>query len=74
MTRKEQQYAEIFGPFRPGDYSIGDTITFDSGQSSGTVIWSFVNEENERFFYVVDDGSGFPVEIERNEVVQKEGW
>jgi hypothetical protein len=61
----QKQYAGAYGPFVPGDYGIGDTISVP-GQS-GEVLWSFQSAEGLK--YVVDDNTGgFPVEVKANEV------
>jgi hypothetical protein len=58
-----QQYTGLYGPFVSGDYAIGDTIAVPG--TSGEVVWSYQSERG--LVYVVDDASGFPVEVKASE-------
>ena len=60
-----RQYTGAYGPFQAGDYRIGDTVKAPG--VSGEVIWSY-RSAGKGLVYVVDDSSGFPVEIAANEV------
>lgn len=68
---KEEQYTRLYGAFVAGDYELGTRILFDGGGNVGALIWSYQNAAG-RFVYVVDDGSGFPAEIEPNEIIESE--
>jgi len=61
----KRQYTGAYGEFQAGDYSIGDTIKAPG--IAGEVIWSY-RSAKKGLVYVVDDNSGFPVEIAANEV------
>lgn len=54
----QQQYTGAYGPFVSGDYAPGQTVSTPS--TSGEIIWSY--QSRKGVVYVVDDGSGFPVE------------
>lgn len=60
-----RQYSSAYGTFASGDYAIGDTIAASS--ASGEVIWSFHSCDGRGLVYVVDDESGFPVEVKASE-------
>ena len=59
-----KQYTGAYGPFVSGDYAIGQTLNAPGIQ--GEVIWSYQGKNG--LAYVIDDNSGFPVEIQANEV------
>jgi hypothetical protein len=61
-----KQYTDAYGPFASGDYPVGSTIAVPG--TSGEVIWSFHSCDGRGLVYVVDDSSGFPVEVRANEV------
>jgi hypothetical protein len=60
-----RQYSSAYGTFASGDYAIGDTIAVPG--TSGEVIWSFHSCDGRGLVYVVDDNSGFPVEVKASE-------
>lgn len=68
---KEQQYTGLYGEYAfNGLHSIGDKVTSEDG-TTGTIIWSYrknggVQRLNllKGYTLVVDDGSGFPVEVQ----------
>ena len=62
----QKQYAGLYGAFVSGDYGIGDTVSVPG--TTGEVIWSFASASG--LTYVVDDKSGFPVEVKAYEVRQ----
>ncbi len=64
--RKERQYQQLYGAYVAGEFSIGDQVKTPEGEE-GEVIWSY-RDRAGRHMYVIDDGSGFPVEIAANEV------
>jgi hypothetical protein len=60
-----QQYTGLYGPFVSGDYAIGDRIAVPG--TSGEVIWCYHSCDGRGLVYVVDDNSGFPVEVKASE-------
>jgi hypothetical protein len=61
-----RQYSSAYGPFVAGDYQIGQELR--SAAVRGTVIWSFRKNGTGPLTYVIDDGTGFPAEVEASEV------
>jgi hypothetical protein len=59
-----KQYTGIYGPFVSGDYAIGQELHGAGVQ--GDVIWSYQSAHG--LVYVIDDHSGWPVEIKAHEV------
>jgi hypothetical protein len=57
----KRQYVEAYGEYYPGEYRIGDTVAVPG--TSGEIIWSYRPGENGPLTYVVDDQSGFPIEV-----------
>lgn len=66
MSDLQRQYTGAYGAFVAGDYSIGDTVAVPG--TSGEIIWSYRPGGNGPLTYVVDDGSGFPVECLASDV------
>ncbi len=64
----KQQYTSAYGSYVPGEYAIEDQIA--TRHYVGTVIWSY-NVPGKGLTYVVDTGSGFPVEAAANTVIVK---
>lgn len=60
----QRQYSGLYGQFQSGDYPVGSIISVPG--TTGEVIWSFRSASG--LTYVVDDNSGFPVEIKAYEV------
>lgn len=61
-----RQYESAYDLFTPGDYQIGQQLRASGVQ--GKVIWSFHSSDGRGLVYVVDDSSGFPVEVKASEV------
>ena len=61
-----KQYEGAYGPFVAADYAIGDQVKAPGVQ--GEIIWSYRKNGTGPLTLVVDDHSGFPVEIRANEV------
>jgi hypothetical protein len=59
-----RQYSSAFGAYVPGEYQIGEQIATSS--TSGTVIWSYLGANG--LTYVIDDNSGWPVEVQASQV------
>ncbi len=60
-----KQYTGVYGPFGAGDYQIGQQLRAPG--VIGEVIWSFHSCDGRGLVYVVDDNSGFPVEVRAGE-------
>ena len=61
-----RQYESAYGPFAAGDYQIGQQLRAAGAQ--GEVIWSYHSCDGRGLVYVVDDRSGWPVEVRASEV------
>jgi hypothetical protein len=62
-----RQYESTYGPFVAGDYSIGQQVAAHG--VGGEVIWSFRKNGTGPLTYVIDDGSGWPAEVETSDVL-----
>ncbi len=56
-----RQYTGAYGPFCSADHKIGDPLKAPGVQ--GEIIWSFRKGGTGPVTYVVDDHSGWPVEV-----------
>jgi hypothetical protein len=64
--KSRREYTGAYGPFGAGDYQIGQQLRAPG--VIGEVIWSFHSCDGRGLVYVVDDASGFPVEVRASEV------
>ena len=61
-----REYADAYGPFAAGDYQVGQHLR--AAGVVGEVIWSYHSCDGRGLVYVVDDNSGFPVEVKASEM------
>lgn len=62
------QYRQAFGDLaEAGKFKVGERVIFDNGAGWGKVIWKYINRQGT-LTYVVDSNSGFPVEVDAQEV------
>ena len=62
------QYKQIYGELaESGKFRVGESVLFDEGTGLGEVLWKYINDEGV-LQYVLDDQSGFPVEVSAQEV------
>jgi hypothetical protein len=64
----KRQYESAYGEFVSGDYAIGELVV--TRYVAGEVIWSY-RHAVQGLTYVVDNSSGFPVEVETSQVYGK---
>lgn len=75
MNKQElsKQYTGAYGPFYQGEHNIGDTVAVPG--TSGEILWSYRSEGTGPLTYVIDDNSGFPIEVLAADVYSKvEPW
>jgi hypothetical protein len=64
QLRRQDEAA--YGPFCSADHQIGDQVKAPGVQ--GEIIWSYRKDGTGPVTYVIDDKSGWPVEVKANEV------
>ena len=63
------QYRQAYGDLaEAGKFRVGERVMFDNGAGQGEILWKYV--DNGTLTYVIDDNSGFPVEVSAQEVQQ----
>lgn len=63
-----RQYSAAYGPFAAGEHQIGQRARAHS--TSGEIVWSFRKDGQGPVTYVLDDGSGWPVEVEAASIIE----
>lgn len=62
------QYRQTYGELtEAGKFRVGERIMFDNGAGQGEVLWKFHTPQGI-LTYVIDDNSGFPVEMQASEI------
>ncbi len=61
-----RQYEGAYGPFCSADHKIGDQVKAPGVQ--GEIIWSFRKNGTGPVTYVIDNSTGWPVEVLAREV------
>ncbi len=64
----QRQYESAYGAYVPGEYAIGDQVAAHG--VSGEIIWSYRPGGNGPLHFVIDDNSGFPVEVLASDVAE----
>lgn len=65
MKDNTRQYTAAYGPFKPGQYQIGQQVSSQVGD--GEIIWSFLQGKQGLTYVVVGDDS-FPFEVLSREI------
>lgn len=63
-----RQYTGAYGPFVAGDYGLGQQAQARAG--AGEIVWSFRKDGRGPVTYVLDDGSGWPIEAEASSIIE----
>ncbi|GHO51505.1 hypothetical protein [Ktedonospora formicarum] len=64
------QYRQAYGELaEAGKFRVGENVLFDDGADLGEIIWKYINPQGI-LTYVLDDSSGFPVEVAATEVME----
>ena len=62
------QYRQAYGELaEAGKFRVGERVLFDNGAGRGEILWKFINRQGA-LEYVIDDNSGFPVEVAAEDV------